>query len=46
MFKKLQAFKVNSSDFAAYMETMGKLDQLMKFKLFTTKDEVDTVKKN
>ena len=46
MFKKLQAYRVNSNDFAAYMETMGKLDELMKFKLYTTKDEVDSVKKN
>lgn len=29
MYQKLNAWKVNSGEFAAYMETIGKLDELM-----------------
>lgn len=46
MLKKLQLYRQNSSDFAAYMETMGKLDELMAYKLQTSKDEVDTIRKD
>lgn len=46
MFKKLEAWKVNSAEMTAYTETIGKLEQLMKYKLCTPKEEVDLIKKN
>lgn len=46
MFKRLQAYKVNSSEFSAFMDTIGQLEELMEYKLFTPKDEVDAIRKN
>jgi hypothetical protein len=46
MYQKLNVWKVNSSEFSAYMETIGKLEKLMEFKLYTPKEEVDAIKKN
>ena len=46
MFQKLQSWKVNSGEFAAFMETIKSLNQLMDFKLYTPKEEVDQIKKN
>lgn len=46
MFLKLQSYKVNSPDFSAFMETVGKLNELMEFKLYTPKEEVDAIRKN
>ena len=46
MYQKLQSYKVNSNEFTAFMETIGKLNELMEFKLYTPKEEVDTIRKN
>ena len=46
MYQKLQSYKVNSTEFTAFMDTIGKLNELMEFKLYTPKEEVDTIRKN
>lgn len=46
MYKKLEGWKVPSGEFAQFQETVGNLQQLMDFKLFTPKEEVDQIKKS
>lgn len=46
MEQKLQSYRVNSNEFTQYMETVGKLDQLMHFKLCTPKEDVDNIRRN
>ena len=46
MFLKLQSYKVNSSEFSAFMDTIDQLKKLMEYKLYTPKDEVDTIRRN
>lgn len=46
MYQKLMSWKVSSSEFTSFMETIKNLNNLMEFKLFTPKEEVDQIKKN
>jgi hypothetical protein len=46
MYQKLNMWKQPSNEFSAYMETVGKLENLMEYKLYTPKEEVDAIKKN
>lgn len=46
MYQKLNAWKVPSGEFTSYMETIGSLNELMNYKLFTPKEEVDAIRKN